>query len=454
MTTAVERMNPIVLKEMQQALRSRITWALFGVLMTACVAVAVLGFVRQRALPTRTHGPDFFFVFLVSLWVMHFFVVPYTAYRSMAREQELDTWELLTLTGLGPHRIARGKVASSLLLAVLYGSVVAPFVVFSYFLEGLDLRRVGLGLIIDALGLLFFTNLSVAAATLARTTATRILTGVIALLALAGVTALGVLVAQEIAFKSVGSLASLAPALLGVALCAAAVSYFFYQATAARLMLPSEDHGAGPRQAFLVMLVGATPLSALIVMSWSGLPDWPLVHQTASMLAVALFGAFLATGAEQGTPSPRRAWSLWRPGVAAGFRFMLVVIVLATAWWATSDLILARGRAWLPIVALGAHALLYLALALLIARARDSMLATPAGTRVLYFSLVVAAVLVGAAVRALHWPTWLMVLSPLYAAHAPGHEATLFLAVIAAGLAVAADRLLTRRARRALGASP
>ena len=74
--------------------------------------------------------------------MVHFFIIPYSAYRSLAREREDETWVLLILTGLGPRRILRGKVASFLVQAGLYASAVGPFLLFSYYLNGIDLPTI------------------------------------------------------------------------------------------------------------------------------------------------------------------------------------------------------------------------------------------------------------------------------------------------------------------------
>ena len=112
-------------------------------------------------------GRGYFFAFFVCLGVVHFFIIPYSAYRSLAREREDETWVLLTLTGLGPRRILRGKVASFLVQAGLYASAVGPFLLFSYYLNGIDLPTI---LVVLALGvgwLVFLTSVGVCAATLA-----------------------------------------------------------------------------------------------------------------------------------------------------------------------------------------------------------------------------------------------------------------------------------------------
>ncbi|HLM47157.1 MAG TPA: ABC transporter permease, partial [Myxococcaceae bacterium] len=134
-----DRLNPLVVKEVRQGLRSRVFWASFGLMLLACLIISMVAYANVRDSGLSTHGQGFFLAFFVCLGVVHFFIIPYSAYRSLAREREDETWVLLILTGLGPRRILRGKVASFLVQAGLYASAVGPFLLFSYYLNGIDL---------------------------------------------------------------------------------------------------------------------------------------------------------------------------------------------------------------------------------------------------------------------------------------------------------------------------
>lgn len=134
-----DRLNPLVVKELRQGLRTRVFWVCFGLMLLACLAVALVAYVDTREGAYARRGQGYFFSFFVCLGVAHFFVIPYSAYRSLAREREDETWVLLVLTGLGPRRILRGKVASFLVQAALYASAAGPFLLFSYFLNGITL---------------------------------------------------------------------------------------------------------------------------------------------------------------------------------------------------------------------------------------------------------------------------------------------------------------------------
>src|SRR5690349_1212053 len=115
-----ERLNPLVVKEVRQGLRSRVFWLSFGLMLLACFIISLAAYVATIEEGLKPQGRTFFLAFFFCLGMVHFFLLPYGAYRSLAREREDETWVLLLLTGLGPRRILRGKVASCLVQGGLY----------------------------------------------------------------------------------------------------------------------------------------------------------------------------------------------------------------------------------------------------------------------------------------------------------------------------------------------
>ncbi len=162
-----DRINPLVVKEIRQGLRTRVFWVCFGLMLLACVLLSLMAYADVKDGGYRARGSTYFFTYFVCLGLVHFFVIPYSAYRSLAREREDETWVLLALTGLGPRRILRGKVTSFLAQAALYASAVGPFLLFSYYLNGIDLPTILVVLVLGAAWLVFLTVLGVCAATLA-----------------------------------------------------------------------------------------------------------------------------------------------------------------------------------------------------------------------------------------------------------------------------------------------
>src|SRR5262245_11512527 len=102
-----ERVNPIIVKEIRQGLRTRAFWIFFSLMLIACVIISLIAAATGEGWTNR--GKTYFLVYDVCLGFVQFFVILYSAYRSMVRECEEETWVLLTLTGLGSRRILRGK---------------------------------------------------------------------------------------------------------------------------------------------------------------------------------------------------------------------------------------------------------------------------------------------------------------------------------------------------------
>ena len=94
-----ERLNPIVVKEVRQGLRTRVFWIFFGLMLFACLCISLIAWATASELGFDG-GRGFFIAFYVCLSIVQFFIIPYTAYRSMAREREDETWVLLTARSL------------------------------------------------------------------------------------------------------------------------------------------------------------------------------------------------------------------------------------------------------------------------------------------------------------------------------------------------------------------
>ncbi len=144
-----ERLNPIVIKEVRQSLKSKQFTISFGLTLIAAVAwtlIAIsLSVPRIYYLPGGTTLlAGFFCVLALPLMV----IVPFSAFRSMTSETEDSTFELLSISALSASQIVHGKMASSLLQILLYLSALAPCIVLTYLLRG-----VGLFTILFTLGL-------------------------------------------------------------------------------------------------------------------------------------------------------------------------------------------------------------------------------------------------------------------------------------------------------------
>jgi hypothetical protein len=395
-----ERLNPLVVKEVRQGLRTRIFWVCFGLMLLACVVLSLIAYVETREAEFARHGRGFFFAYFVCLGVVHFFVIPYNAYRSLAREREDETWVLLVLTGLGPRRILRGKVASFLVQAGLYASAVGPFLLFSYYLNGIDLPTILTVLALGGAWLVFLTLVSVCAATLADGRLGR------AFIHFALLGALGMAVVQGLvaayAMSEMGDRMLRDEEFLyaaGIALGLMLTDgWLLFEAAASRLSMATEDYTRGPRRALvgqvvLVMLAGGAVWWA------EGLKDnVPQAFGLVGMVHLTAVGLFVATDLD-GQARPLRAatrpWSLLRPGALRGFRLVVLLLVAWAGLWGLLQelsLNIPSGNdeaAQMATLAGPAYAILFISLALLLGRMpRSDRLSSPVAVRLLFIMVV------------------------------------------------------------------
>lgn len=330
-----DRVGPIVVKEVRQGLRAKVFAIFFSVLLTACLMAALVAVaeVGERT-GDATLGRNFLAAYLVGLGAVTCFVIPFTAFRSMLREQEEETWVLLLLTGLGGRNIVRGKWVSAMSQALLFASAAAPFVVFTYFLNGIDIPQ-----IVTALGLLaawtcLLTALGIAIATQAHSRLGRTFAHFVALATLGAGTfaafAFGVLLAEE--GTRLLQQDGFVTFCLGLFLFALAVTHLVLEGAAAGLALPSEAASAGPRKAMaLITLVGlAFGVGAFLVHRPNA--EGPAAGSVLTSLFLVACGVF-AVSEKDGFP-PRLAARGWlKPGALRSFWLVVGLLVLCTLAW-------------------------------------------------------------------------------------------------------------------------
>lgn len=141
--------NPILVKEARQALKSRQFVVTFMLLLLVSWLISSLGVVLAG--PAIEYGsPGRFFV-MCYVFVLEFavlFIVPFTAFRSMQVENELSTFELLSISNLSPKKIVLGKLGSAVVQVFLFYSAIAPFIAFTSLLQGFDLLNTAFLLVV------------------------------------------------------------------------------------------------------------------------------------------------------------------------------------------------------------------------------------------------------------------------------------------------------------------
>lgn len=135
-----DRVNPIAVKELRQAVRSRIvTGMLVFFLILQFVVVALYLLMQPSAASDLTSGRDLaaaLYAILMFLCVV--FVPMYSGIR-LAWERSTAHCDLMFATTISAWAIIRGKMLTAALIVGLLYSACAPFMVFTYLLRGIDL---------------------------------------------------------------------------------------------------------------------------------------------------------------------------------------------------------------------------------------------------------------------------------------------------------------------------
>lgn len=397
-----DRVNPLIVKEVRQGLRTRIFWICFTLLLLGCLVVSLIAYAVHREDVYETTGKAAFMAYFGLLGFVSFLVLPYTAYRSLLKERDDETWVLLTLTGLGPRRILRGKLGSSFTQALLYGSAVMPFLLLSYYLNGIDIPTIlmvmGLGWAYHA----FLTCLAVSMATWAENRVFRALVGFAAAGGLLMATGTGLQTAFFVVEEGQKFLrdrdvqAGVGLAVLGMATSGVLI----FEVAVARLSLPTENYTLGPRVALLAQVLGVIGVWASIWDRTGRDQDAVVAMQILICAYLTFAGMFMALEMDGQAARHRAARGFQRiftPGALRGFRFIVGLIVLTTA----CSLVMLRSstvrphgmtlRSFVPaILAAAAYPILYLSAPLILSRGlRLRALEQPAQVRMLFILLVV-----------------------------------------------------------------
>lgn len=133
-------LNPIVIKELRQAVQSRFVVAALLILLTIqIVAVGIYSLASRDSLANFDAGRTvFMLLFGILLAVSMLFVPLYTGVRLAAERSETNL-DLLFITTIKPRSIIAGKLLAAVTLAGLIFSACLPFLTFTYFLRGIDL---------------------------------------------------------------------------------------------------------------------------------------------------------------------------------------------------------------------------------------------------------------------------------------------------------------------------
>ncbi|MEC7583946.1 MAG: hypothetical protein VYE77_06480 [Planctomycetota bacterium] len=156
-------LNPILVREVQQALRGRLF--LISVSVALLFSLGVATYVAGLGADPRPEtGRETFASGLMGLTILVIFVVPVQAFQSMRVELREGISEQLLLSRLKPWRIMTGKLAAAMVQFVLYLAVLAPVLSTTYLLRGVSVPLIVLCIGFALLFCVTATALSIAAA--------------------------------------------------------------------------------------------------------------------------------------------------------------------------------------------------------------------------------------------------------------------------------------------------
>ncbi|TWU16628.1 ABC transporter permease [Allorhodopirellula heiligendammensis] len=339
-----DAVNPILIKETRQALKSRQFVLTFSVLLVAALAWTVAGSLSlMPMIYTTPSAPRMLIGYYIVLAIPMLLVVPLAAYRSLEAEIDDGTLELLSITALSPWQIVLGKLASASLQMMLYLVALFPCVAYAYTLRGVDLPTIGLMMAVLITAAIALTIVALAFAPLARGRSGRITTLLVVLMVLMMAQyMIGTGVVFMIVYGNPLTVGWTAFLLITMVLLTFSIGHLLLTATAAQLTPESENRSSGIRWSILLLTTLVFACNAFAI-------EW-IQEDRGQVLAVFFPSLLCLTGlwtfsgalmtAESATVTPRIQRELpgnflsrllllfFTPGPATGLVFACLGIVL------------------------------------------------------------------------------------------------------------------------------
>lgn len=307
-SAAPRRLNPIWIREMQQAARFTMTPILLAVLTSAmALLLCAIGGIASVSTAPAEVGHVLYQVFFSLAYAVVTWIAPAIAASTVASERGGRTWEALLLTGMTPTEVARGKFLAALTYIGAYVVMLAPVGALPFLFGGVTAVEVVMAFVLlgvfAVLGVAF--GLSVSARFTSSAAAVVVTLLVSSNLSIAGYLGLGVGISFGVHELWSGVTAG-APVWMptayvrgdfGLEYVAILVfaplvftlvpAWFLYEATIASMASPSEDRSSGLRRWLMV----CTPLVTLACVA--ALPVAPSDEFAAAALATTVLWTFL-----------------------------------------------------------------------------------------------------------------------------------------------------------------
>jgi ABC-type transport system involved in multi-copper enzyme maturation permease subunit len=383
-----DRFNPIVVKEVRQALKSRQFVTTFLLLLLAAWAGSIFGVsYLGESIDYGSPAVTFYAGFLFALCTATLVIVPFSTFRSIVEERTETTLELLQITALSPVQIVRGKILSAMVQVMVYYCAIAPFIAFTALLPGFDIVHMFFSLVMLLITSLCFSLIALAIGTQARNTTLQSLSSLFVIAMAVGgmMTFFGFMTAagNRISFDEADTWWALAL----IVFLGLSTGYVCEQAAIAQLTFDSDNRSTGIRLA----------TGAQWLVCWIGLLTFLIVRQPQPMRSDALTTILTLTAAQitaagllyvgspdslsrrvsRGLPHSRALRVLWAPflpGAARGLLYAVSSLMLLALFVAvllpqlTMSTILDDRQATQYAIALAAYSLIYLGAGTLLGR--------------------------------------------------------------------------------------
>jgi hypothetical protein len=351
---ASEKLNPILVKEARQALKSRQFVVTFTLLLLCGLTWTFVGV--AMLMPGIYYKPSGAFMlagYYAILTVPMLLIVPFTAYRSLAGEREDGTYEMLSITTLSSRHIVTGKLGSALLQMLVYYSALSPCVAFTYLLRGIDVVTIVILLVHMFWVSVLVSAIGLMVATLSRLRHVQVLLSVALLIGLLTVTITWwVWTTAFIGESNVVPLIDAEVWIVQAMIISLGISYivFFVLVAAAQLSFASDNRATRLRA---VMLVQQTLFVGWMAYFWvdDGFPGFLYVLLTVAAVHWMTAGAFMTGEWAQLSPRVQRALpqsflgrcllTWFNPGSGTGYVFavanMAALVLLAVVMAAVGE---------------------------------------------------------------------------------------------------------------------
>jgi hypothetical protein len=177
--------NPIAVKELRQAVKSRIVISALMLFLLIQLAILLLSLWfddRPTGDSINLHaGREIFQILQGFLLGTCMLLVPGYAGVRLAAEHSDTNVDLLFISTLRPRGIIAGKLQASIVLILLIFSACAPFMTFTYLLRGIDIPSILILLVLDFLVVLLSTQVAIFLGSVPANAALKLILGLLGL---------------------------------------------------------------------------------------------------------------------------------------------------------------------------------------------------------------------------------------------------------------------------------